>query len=138
MKYLDAKFLPYSAETNIRPNISHFPNYKVKDYCSKIPARHSLYVHLRLPPIIEYIRVTHVMGAPYLKSLTLKNITSLKYVDMSYYDVMCFPDINLKEEENNIEYLDLSGIDCKAYIRKSKFPIFPKLKTLMIRAVNFH
>ncbi|CAC5404690.1 unnamed protein product [Mytilus coruscus] len=89
-----------------------------------------------IPPRLEFVRITHVLGAPPLMKLNLQNTASLRYLDMSYYDVKCFPVVSINETENNLEYLDLSGIDCKLYYKN--IPFFRALKTLIMREAHVY
>ncbi|CAC5371595.1 unnamed protein product [Mytilus coruscus] len=129
LRYKSANYLPVI--NNIKPNQFHFKREDENSSDADIPT-----LNISIPPRLEFVRITHVLGAPPLIKLNLKNTASLRYLDMSYYDVKCFPVISIDETENNLEYLDLSGIDCKLYYKN--IPFFRALNTLIMRGAHFY
>ncbi|VDI77171.1 Hypothetical predicted protein [Mytilus galloprovincialis] len=131
LRYKGANYLPVT--TDVNPNQFRF---KHEDESCSDAAHSILTLNVPIPSRLEFVRITHVLGAPPLIKLNLQNTASVRYVDMSYYDVKCFPVILINETENNLEYLDLSGIDCKLYYKN--IPFFRALKTLIMKGAYFY
>lgn len=87
-----------------------------------------------LPKSIEYIRISHIMGAAAVPNITLANGENLKKVDMSYFQFRCFPNFLLKNTDH-LEYLDISGIPCKQYYDRNEFQLLRNVKTLIMKNV---
>ncbi|XP_063397726.1 toll-like receptor 4 [Mytilus trossulus] len=131
LTYLDAVYMP--TNTSADQYHSRTKQKRKHDYCEGETS-----VNVTIPPKLEVLRITHVLGAPPFPQLTLNNITSLRYLDMSYYDIKCFPDIFLYNRDIRLEYLDISGIDCEHYFKKKNLPYFPVLKELYMRDAHFY
>ncbi|CAC5404697.1 unnamed protein product [Mytilus coruscus] len=137
LEYIDLsgnRFVYMPATTSVEPYHPHIKKKRKQDYCEGETS-----VNVTIPSKLEVLRITHVLGAPPLpKLLIMNNITSLRYLDMSYYDIKCFPDIYLYNQEIRLEFLDISGIDCELYFKKKNLPFFPVLKELYIRDAHFY
>ncbi|XP_063397727.1 toll-like receptor 3 [Mytilus trossulus] len=131
LRYKSANYLPVTKD--LKANQFRF---KHEDESCSDAAHSILTLNVPLPPRLEFVRITRVLGAPPLIKLNLQNTASVRYLDMSYYDVKCFPVIFINETENNLEYLDLSGIDCELYYKN--IPFFRALKTLIMRGSHFY
>jgi hypothetical protein len=87
-----------------------------------------------LPKSVEYIRISHIMGAAAVPNLILKDGENLRKVDMSYFQFRCFP-IFLLDNTDHLEYLDISGIPCKQYYDRNEFQLLRNVKTLIMKNV---
>jgi Leucine-rich repeat (LRR) protein len=87
-----------------------------------------------LPKSVEYIRISHIMGAAAVPNLILKDGENLRKVDMSYFQFRCFP-IFLLDNTDHLEYLDISGIPCKQYYDRNEFQLLRNVKTLIMKDV---
>ncbi|VDI12412.1 Hypothetical predicted protein [Mytilus galloprovincialis] len=84
---------------------------------------------IMLPSQIEYFRTTHIMGINGIKKIVLF-MSRLRHLEISYIDTFIFPEISLVGN-NNIQYLDISGIS--SVITVGKFPVLIHLKTLIMK-----
>ncbi|XP_052073775.1 toll-like receptor 4 [Mytilus californianus] len=141
LKIFDFSYIPLRYKSaNYLPVINDFKanqfRFKREDESCSDAAHSILTLNVPIPPRLEFVRITHVLGAPPLIKLNLQNTASLRHIDMSYYDVKCFPVISINETENNLEYLDISGIDCKLYYKN--IPFFRALETLIMREAHVY
>lgn len=92
-------------------------------------------VSITLPPKLQTIRFSHFVRQSCGDSVVIKTTPSLRYLDMSYYQFQKFPDLYI-EGENNLETLNMSGVDSSLYVTKEHIPLFTNVRNAYFRHVE--
>ena len=88
-------------------------------------------VTIIFPQSLQTLRMSHFLGNSFVgRKLIIKNSSSLHYVDLSYFQLNYFPDIDF-DGPMNIKFLDISGIDSTLYSNKSYIPLFSGINTII-------
>ncbi|XP_071136950.1 toll-like receptor 8 [Mytilus edulis] len=123
--YINEKYLPI-------PNGNKTFNYKAKECISQDKVKLNSTVYIYLPPKLKVLRFSHFVRESCGRGITVRNASSLEKLDMSYFQFQRFPDLNI-EGENNVKWLNMSGIDSSLYLHKNSVPLFSNVEEAFFR-----
>ncbi|VDI45307.1 Hypothetical predicted protein [Mytilus galloprovincialis] len=90
-----------------------------------------------IPSKLHTIRMSNYLSVHGYNNqrLIIKNVTNLKYLDFSYFQMNKFYGITF-DGQVNLEHLDVSEIDTKILLEKPFFNSFTSVSTLIMRDAN--
>lgn len=92
---------------------------------------------IAFPSRLETLRVSYFLSAEgvNIKRIIFKNVSNLRYLDFSYFQMDFLKGISL-DGQVNLEHLDVSGIDSNLLLGNSFFHSFTNVSTLIMKDTN--
>ncbi|CAC5409905.1 unnamed protein product [Mytilus coruscus] len=114
------------------PNGNKTFNYEATECFSEDEVKLNITIYIYLPPKLKILRFSHFIRESCGRGIKVRNAASLEKLDMSYFQFQRFPDLII-EGENNLKWLNMSGIDSSLYLHKNCVPLFSNVEEAFFR-----